>query len=251
MSEATWLLPRILRAEVKLTTSMGVALDKRERESLVPRNTSTLGIVAVLFRCADRQVDGRWLIADPNDYWGEITEAGLHISKEDLLRAECGQPSLREIREYVRTNWKAFLQAFREPALAGLEPLKKELSRLHIDGALRSRLPTYQVLDLDHRKTVSAIISAHGESVAGQIFQALFSYLLASAGYRSVTINTVGVPDVELGEPNGERVGYILGPFSQDEVSRLHSYCEAASDQRMAKQIAAVLEGKSPSENLG
>lgn len=241
MSEAIWLLPRILRAEVKLTTSAGVVFDKRERESLVPRNASTLGIVAVLFRCADHQVDGRWLIADPNDYWGEITEAGLHISKEDLLRAERGQPSLRGMREHVGTNWKAFLQAFREPALAGLDPLKKELSRLHIDGAILLRLPTYQVLDLDHRETVSAIISAHGESVAGQIFQALFSYLLASAGYRSVTINTVGVPDVELGEPDGERVGYILGPFSQEEVSRLHSYCEAARDQMLAKRITTIL----------
>lgn len=201
MSEATWQFPRILRAEVKFTTSTGVAFDKRERESLVPRNASTLGIVAVLFWCADRQVDGRWLIADPNDYWGEITEAGLHISKEDLLRAERGQPSLRRIREHVWANWNAFLQAFREPALAGLDPLKKELSRLHSDVSLLSHLPTYQVLDVDHREAVSAIISTHGKSIAGQIFQVLFAYLLASAGYRSVTINTIGVPDVELGEP--------------------------------------------------
>ena len=57
-------LPSTLKAEVKLTTGTGVSVSSRELDALAPVGPDELGVLAVLFWCEEREVAGRWILAD-------------------------------------------------------------------------------------------------------------------------------------------------------------------------------------------
>ena len=54
--------PETIRIEVKTTTSEAVPLPLRELAALDTKDSNEIGILAALFWCGDRDVDGRWLI---------------------------------------------------------------------------------------------------------------------------------------------------------------------------------------------
>ena len=63
-------LPPQLKVEVKFTTSAGVSIPTREREALRPDADGAVGVIAVMCLCGDRELDGRWILVDPEDAFG-------------------------------------------------------------------------------------------------------------------------------------------------------------------------------------
>ncbi|MGH7818859.1 MAG: hypothetical protein ACREQ9_03725, partial [Candidatus Binatia bacterium] len=77
----------------------------------------------------------------------------------------------------------------------------------------------------------------------GYVFQDLFAYLLALAGYRSVRVNPVGVPDIEVSDlacdrpdPSRDRVYVAL---SRPELDRLTALARAAGDVALLARLEA------------
>ena len=85
-------------------------------------------------------------------------------------------------------------------ALEGHTRLQAVLKERHAAGWKGELLSRDDTLDFEHRQSIALILAHHGSKVAGHIFQDLLAYLLALAGYRSVTSNPVGVPDIQLGD---------------------------------------------------
>ena len=240
-------LPETIRIEVKSTTGEAVPLPARELAALAVGSDNELGILAVLFWCGDRNVDGRWLIADAADSFRRSSSEITSVSKKHMERADRSQPWLDPIREHVASLWPPFLQAFFEDAMRGHEPLCEALKYAHEHGAVSARLPTERVLDIDHRDAIQALIDHHGESLAGHIFQDLFAYLVGHAGYATVTLNPVGVPDATVSGLRGvvasEASEIDLGRFSLAEARQLLRHCEVRGDEKLAARIRALLPG--------
>lgn len=239
----TW--PETIRIEVKTTTGDTVPLPARELEALATKTDDELGILATLFWCGDRSVDGRWMIADAEDSFRASAAKAIAVSKQHMKRAHRGQIWLTELKAHVEDLWPAFLQAFLNDAMLGHEVLCKVLQDCHQHGTVAKRLPTERVLETDHRDAVHQIIDYFGESNAGHIFQDLFGYLVGHAGYREVLLNAVGVPDITV---SGVRVRSTadqeidLGRLPVSDVRKLLSHCQLGGDDRLANILRARLE---------
>ena len=107
---------------------------------------------------------------------------------------------LDQLRKPLDIYWRPLLQAFLAEALEGQKPLKKRLDQFHEQNELSKALPTERVLEIDHQEAIRSVIEVHSEPGAGQIFQILFAYLFGLVGYRRVTLNAVGVPDITVSE---------------------------------------------------
>ena len=238
-------LPETIRIEVKSTTGEAVPVPARELAALAVRSDNELGILAVLFWCGDRNVDGRWLIADAADSFRRSSSEITSVSKKHMERADRGQPWLNELKEHIANLWPPFLHAFFDDAMRGHEPLCEALKYAHEHGTVSARLPTERVLDVDHRDAIQALIDHHGESLAGHIFQDLFAYLVGQAGYATVTLNPVGVPDATVSglrsAGTDEVLEIDLGRFSIAEVRQLLSHCEEAGNHLLADRIRSLL----------
>ena len=188
-------MPNHLLVESKLTTGTVVTMPKRELDVLINQAPDTAGVVAVLPWVGRRRIDGRWLIVGAEHFKDAATR-----SVEDLERIVRSQPGLAGVQSHVDTMWVPFLAQFRDVALEGHTRLQAVLEERHNAGGESEFLSLDDTLDFEHRQSIALILAHHGAMVAGQIFQDLLAYLLALAGYRSVTINPVGVPDVRLGD---------------------------------------------------
>ena len=237
--------PETIRIEVKTTTSEAVPLPLRELAALDATDTNEVGILAALFWCGDRSIDGRWLIADAEATFQKRATQTISVRKIRMERAHRGQPWLDGLKKHITDVWPPFLQAFSEDAMRGHEALCEVLKHAHENGTVAARLPTERVLDTDHRDAIQSLIEHHGESPAGHIFQDLFAYLVGHAGYVTVTLNPVGVPDVTVSGLRSAGVSDALeidlGRFSVKQARQLLRYCEESKDEVLAARIRAQL----------
>jgi len=241
--------PEILRIEVKTTTLESVPLPIRELDSLAVRADNEAGILAALFWCGDRAVDGRWLIADAQDTFRRNNAQSLAVSKAKMQQAHRGQSWLLDLKTHIDNFWPAFLQGFLDDAMLGHEALSNVLQEHHEHGTTATQLSTERILETDHRDAIRQIIERFGESQAGHVFQDLIAYLIGYAGYSKVMLNAVGVPDATLSGFRTEETAGVnvdLGHFSIGETRRLLSLCEQAGDRELAKRISAVLASAEP-----
>jgi hypothetical protein len=185
---------------VKFTTGTTIAVPQREREALLGNDPAVVGAVAALFWCGERDLDGRWFIVDSVESFRSARAERASLMAHDLGRIEKSQPWLRGVRDHIERKWRPFLGTFAQQALAGHEALQTELRELHHARKLPGRLIGADVLEMEHRNTLDAIIKHHGPRVAGHIFQDLLAYLLGLAGYRTVRTNPIGVPDIEVSD---------------------------------------------------
>ena len=237
--------PETIRIEVKSTTGDTAPLPLRELDALATKSGDEAGILAVLFWCGDRSVDGRWLIADAEDSFRKNAAQTTSVSKQAMQRAHRGQTWLAELKAHVDELWPSFLQAFFNDALSGHETLCRVLADCHQHGTVAERLPKHRVLETDHRDAVDRIIDHFGESNAGHIFQDLFGYLVGHAGYSEVLLNAVGVPDITVSGFRGSadiEQQVDVGQLPEADVRRLLSYCEQAGDEQLASVLRARLE---------
>ncbi|UQA61390.1 hypothetical protein [Polyangium aurulentum] len=242
-------LPETVRVEVKTTTADFVVVSARELEALRTTNHRAPGVLAVLFWCGDRRIDGRWMVVDAGEMFGKTSVQTRRVTKDAMARVIEHQPWLKGIKVHLDQHWRRFLRAFQEEALISREALHAELVRCHAEETVEERLPSDTVLEAEHREAVATVIARHGEAAAGRIFQDLFAYLLAHAGYRKVTVNPVGVPDVvvsDLQRPEESRRMVQVGLLEVAEVRRLAQYCRKAGDLELAERLTAYIGGNEP-----
>ena len=238
--------PELIRIEVKITTSEQVPLPARELEALATKGDNEAGIVAALFWCGDRNVDGHWLVADAEQTFRNSGANSISISKAKMVRAHRTQSWLADLKNHVAATWPSFLHAFFEEAMEGHEVLCEVLRARLSGGTVAQRFSEDRILEIDHRHSVDSIIKHHGESVAGHVFQDLFAYLVGCAGYNDVVLNPVGVPDATVSGFIGGSLAVTssveLGAFSLDEATRLIEYCEQSGDAELAARIRTMLD---------
>jgi len=226
-------LPRMVRAEVKFTRGRSVSLPVRELRGLVPTESGTLGIIAALFWCGDDSVDGEWLLVDAAD---PVISRCTSINAGQLQRACRNQSSLQALRWQVDQYWKPFLAAYCETAKSGYRVLSRELRDRLERGTLAQPLSREPILQCEHRATMKELIAALAPSGAGRVLQRLFAYLLGLIGYRTVTVNAIGVPDLEASNLVSS-AGDLNLRASPEEISRLIGYCREAGDSDLAARL--------------
>jgi hypothetical protein len=238
-------LPSTIKAEVKLTTASGVQVSSRELEALKVADPTAAGLLAVLFWCGDREVDGSWVIVDASRLRDRQAES-LSATKAALQLASRAHDGLGELRRHVEGYWPAFLDAFKDEALRNHAALVDALAHCHREGLVAERLPRHAILAAEHRATIEQIIEVQGESDAGRIMQDLLAYLLAFAGYRGVTNNAVGVPDFVLTDPSRNVAvatsigseGTVVVELTHNEAERLLDLCRSAGDDELARAVS-------------
>jgi len=231
-----------IRIEVKFTTSDSVSVPAREIAALATEGARELGLLGTLFWCGDRELDGRWLLADVDELGRAETRGAAFFSKATMARLHRSQTHLGELKEHLDSEWPRFLQAFYDEATEGHEALVKALANAHERRTTAAKMPTGRVLEIDHREAIQDLIEAHGEQVAGHVFQDLFAYLVGFMGYRRVTINPVGVPDATVSAPRTSSEPEIyLGPLTLSEAGRLRAHCDAAGDVALAERLARLI----------
>ncbi len=229
-------LPPRIKAEVKFTTGSGVSVPERERNAVHPDVDGTVGVIAVMSLFGDRDLDGRWILVDPETAFGRRQSETVSARIGDLARIAEQQRQLHPLRHALSGRWPAFLQAYIESAVASRANLKNDLKIRHHSGTLGERVSTDRILDLDHLENVRRVVDAHGEGVAGGIFQDLFAYLLGYIGYATVVSNTIGVPDVSVSGLRGNE-SVEQQSFSRGEVERMAELCEKAGEVALAKRL--------------
>ena len=235
-------LPAVLRAEVKFTTGKTVSIPPRELNALLPHKEGEIGVVAALFWCGDRTFDGRWIMVDAKETFGE-KQATVSIDVSTAARIAKRQTKLAPLREYVDTHWPRFLRAFLPQSMESHEMLKSELEIVHAGNGLTGRLSGDDPLDVEHREHIAGILAKHGNGLSGHIFQDLLAYLFGMAGYRSVQINPIGVPDIEVkypdhGAANRQNANFLV-QLSSKQRMRLVALCRAAGEE----DLVALLRG--------
>lgn len=241
-------LPATIRAEVKVTTSDTVQLGRRELDALGSSDPSSVGILATLFWPGKHGTGGRWVVVDGVESFKKVSAASISVGLQALARAERQQSALADLRAHVDTVWPRLLGAFLDDALASHEQLTARLRQCHESGSLRDQLPAHEVLDHDHRNALNAIFENLGEAEAGRVLQDLFAYLLGLAGYRSITVNAIGVPDLVATdlEPSGAQERSVTVVVTLPEALRVARWCKETGDEELAgKVVAAVKKSES------
>lgn len=232
-------LPSLIKAEAKLTTGDSVSISAREVEALKVDREDATGILAAIFVGGDRDADGQWVILDAAVWLGRQSDS-VSAARHVLVSLSRTQPWLEDLRRYVDRLWPAFLDGWKTSADRGHEELLAELARSHREGTLLSRLPTHQVLAVEHRRCIGDLVEQHGESDAGRLTQDMLAYLIASAGYASVTNNPVGVPDFVLTGLAGP-VGRISVMLDNDDLRLLVKLCDQSGETDLAARLQQAL----------
>jgi hypothetical protein len=230
--------PEMIRAEVKFTTRSSLSIPGRELQELTAHQPG-LGLIAAMFWRGDELHDGRWLIVDARALSASGSRA-RSFGKADLIRKANGQPSLGWLRDRIEPLWPRLLAGFLQDALGGHETLARALSAAFKDERMENTLPSYRVLAVEHRANIRTVLEKHSETGTGRLFQDFFAFLLGLAGYRSVTVNPVGVPDVIVSDPDDER-GIAVGPISRSDIERLRSLCLQLEETRLAELLGSHL----------
>lgn len=228
-------LPLIIKAEAKLTTRDHASISARELTGIAFEGQDSVGILAVLFIGGDRDADGRWVIVDASTWRTRLGDS-VSATRSNLVSLERTQPQLDELRGYVNDLWPAFLEGWKATADRGHEELTRELERSHREGTLLESLPQHPILAVEHRQSVSDLVSTHGESDAGRLVQDLLAYVIAAAGYRNVTNNPVGIPDFVLTGLATDSAAVVLR-LTTDEARTLERLCEHAGELSLAARL--------------
>jgi hypothetical protein len=236
------MLPNLIKAEVKFTTKRSVSVPYRELESLLSKDPSQYGILAVLFWCKERRVDGRWLISDVNDLGNLNPSQSLSFDLNDLHRTQKSQPKLDDLRDGINKFWFNMVASYFEEAMIGHSELKEELAIRCEAARIEDRLIEATILEAEHRKAIEQIVTQHGPSVSGQIFQVLFAYLFYLLGYRSITINSIGVPDITATGLISDDSEIFVGPMTTDEFENLKKLVSDAGDKKLLQIIDSKLK---------
>ncbi len=221
-----------------MTTGTLVQVSARELDALRVTDRASVGLIAVLFWCGDRNVDGQWVIVDASQIRRREAES-VSLSKTALLSSSRARDALSDLRIHVTKHWPAFLCAFRDDAMQGHSALVEVLERCHRGQTVAAQLPEDAILGVEHSATIRALIKAHGEPDAGRIMQDLLAYMLAFIGYRAVTNNAVGVPDFVLANLGGaaSREPSILVELTLDEARRIVEVCRSAGHDDLAHAV--------------
>lgn len=230
-------LPEVVRIEVKFTTSASVLLPQREYDALRPENERELGLLACLFWSRDS--DAHWVLVDQSS---ASVRPAIALSRQKLRSIARQSPKLDVFRLHLSRHWWTFFESNLDAALEGHEVLSQGLEERFADGT-PILANTDSVLAVEHRESMGRLLSAHGESQVGLIFQDLLGYLLATIGYLRPQNNPVGVPDIILRRrpssiADSKELPVLL---SSDELARLISYCEQSHDVLLASRIANAL----------
>ena len=226
-------LPRTIRAEVKFTTSSSIAVPRRELEPLTTSDPNITGLLAALFWSNGHKGGGRWLMVDASD---PLVLRRPSLSPDYLRRITISQPSLASLRSRIGDLWPPFLAAYLDIAKRGHRTLRRELQSRHAKGQLQEALPAHEVLEIDHEAALAEIVEHSGRPGAGIIFQQLFAYLLGLVGYRTVIVNTIGVPDVVASDPSQED-GHANFRLTVEESRRLIRHCRSVGDVELASRL--------------
>lgn len=242
--------PKALRIEAKFTTGTTFTVPKREREALLGKDQEIVGVIAALFWCGKREVDGRWFIVDAAESFRTGSSDGGSFDVRDLQRIEKGQTWLAAVREYVATTWPRFLRAFHDAALTGHEALCAELEGLRRANRLHEQVTGGAVLELEHRDAMRTIVNSLGPAIAGHVFQDLLAYLLALAGYNRVQINPIGVPDIEVSEFHGDSIAELVTvTITHGQANRIVKLCQAAGEDDLVKTLLRASQKKTTTIN--
>ena len=218
---------------MKFTTSSSISVPDRELAPLSSSDPNITGLLAALFWSDGKKMDGRWLVVDASD---PLVLRRSSLTPEYLRRAATSQPGLASLRGRIDELWPPFLAAYLDTAKKGHLALSKELQNRHAKGQLQEALPTHEVLGIDHKVAMLEVVEHCGRSGSGRIFQRLFAYLLGLVGYRTVTVNTIGVPDVVASDPTqeDEQADFRL---TVEESRRLVRHCRFAGDTELASRL--------------
>ncbi len=134
------------------------------------------------------------------------------------------------------SRWPAVLEAYIENAIAGRAILQNEFKKRFASGMLGEHVGTDRILDIDHLANIGRVVSTHGESVAGGIFQDFFVVLLRLIGYANVVSNPVGVPDVTASGLHTSDRAELCG-FSREEIGRMAELCEEAGEAALSARL--------------
>jgi len=195
-----------------------------------------VGVIAVMSLFGDRDLDGRWILVDPEKAFSRRQTETVSARIEELARIAEQQRQLHPLRDAIFARWPAFLRTYIEGAISTRANLKIDLKRRHDSGTLGEWVNTDRVLDLDHLENIRRVVDAHGEGVAGGVFQDLFAYLLGFIGYATVVSNTIGVPDVAASGLRGNESA-DQHSFSRREIERVAELCEKAGEVALADRL--------------
>jgi hypothetical protein len=238
--------PPTIRAEVKVTTGRILQVGRRELAALGSSDPVSCGLLAALFWPGDRLLGGRWIIVDTTEAFGRRAGRGVSTRCSALVQAARGQPWLDDLRASIDHWWPPMLQAFVDDALRSRANLVEHLRRHHEEGTLRDQMPGHPILEMDHRRAMDQIFTTLDESAAGRILQDLFAYLLGLLGYRSITSNSVGVPDFVAADLDSAavQVPTVTVIVTRDEAGRLIRACELGGAPDLAAKITGAIAGQ-------
>ncbi len=238
--------PATIKAEVKVTTGAVIQVSRRELDALRSSDPSSCGILAALYWPGDRAMGGRWIVVDAAAAFGRQSGPTVSVRLATLTRAVRQQPWLDDLRVHVGASWPQMLHSFLEDALASHGQLTERLRHCHEQDTMREQLPTFQVLEHDHKQALDKVFGELGEAEAGRVLQDLFAYLLCLAGYRSITSNPVGVPDFVAtgleGEASEDRLVSIL--VTREEAERIVACCQKAGEIELATKVLSAAAEK-------
>lgn len=232
-------LPPQIKAEVKFSTGSVISVPEREWKALQPEAEQVLGVIAVLCLAGDRDLDGQWFLVDPVEAFRGRKTGAISIATRELARIAERQTHLDPLRDALSPAWRPFLHGYRDRAIASRSMLQSELERRHRAGKLGEGMSSDHILDCDHVETVRQVLKAHGEGIAGGIFQDLFAYLLGYLGYANIISNTIGVPDVRACGLIGTEP-LDLQSFNRGEIERMAELCENAGELNLAARLRGV-----------
>lgn len=241
MKREDLLLPAAIRVEVKFTTGDNFKVPSRELESLKTGHSVALPIIAVIFSSRDRDVDGRWFIVDARRLNCSSGVESWGCSQNQFMRLVRRARDLRDLQELIAADWPQLLATLLDKSLEGHKSLNNEFHRWREMGRCRQLLWREKVLDVEHTANFRRLHEHHGDQVTGGILQDLFAFLLLLAGYGRITVNPVGVPDVEAHLVKTEKeTGDLQSALTAGEIRIIADYCRRAGDENMARRIEGL-----------
>jgi len=228
--------PPQLKAEVKFSTGSIVSVPEREWQALQPEAETVVGAIAVLCLSGNRDLDGEWILLDPARAFPSRKAGPITLQVSEFARIAERQKHLYSLRQALSAAWRPYLHAYLTLAIASRANLQDELSVRQRTGTLGELVCTDAVLDCDHLSHLREIVDAHGEGVAGGVFQDLFAYLLGYIGYASVVSNPIGVPDIMASGLIGGAPAN-LAEFTRGEIERIVKLCDKAGELDLARRL--------------
>jgi hypothetical protein len=233
------LFPPQLKAEVKFSTGSNVSIPEREWQALYPESDRVVGFIAVLCLVGDHEIDGHWVLLDPMRAFPGRKTGAISLALSQLARIGQRQKHLQSLHDALEDAWRPYLHGYLAYAIGSRADLQSELERRYRARNLAAPICADPILNCDHLNNLRQIVNAHGEGVAGGVFQDLFAYLLAYLGYTKVVSNAIGVPDITASGLTGNE-SVTLSSFNRSEIERMAQLCEKAGDVELAGRLRGL-----------